>query len=131
VATTATGTLSLTINAARTQIDYQLNTVGPFTSNVTVAHIHIGPIGTNGPIVLFFCTNQTPLPTGVPAPQACPTTGGSITGTLTSADFIAAAGVGVTTFADAVAHVLSGDAYANVHTVNFPSGEIRGQIELP
>jgi len=130
VTTAATGTLTLTINAARTQIDYRLDTVGPFSSNVTVAHIHIGPIGTNGPVVLFFCVNGTP-PANVPVPQACPVAGGTITGTLTAADFISAPGVGVTTFPDAVAHILSGDAYANVHTMTFGGGEIRGQIEMP
>ena len=128
--TAATGAVTLTINDARTRITYQENLVPPFTSNLTGSHIHIGQPDANGPIVLHFCTNQTP-PVGVPTPQACPTAGGTITGTLTATDFIpsaAATALGVNTFADAVANILSGNAYANVHTVTFPGGEIRGQL---
>ena len=133
VTTAATGTVSLTISSDRTRIDYQLVTVGPFTSNVRFAHIHIGPAGVSGSVVLFFCTNAAP-PAGVPVPQACPTTGGTVTGFLTADDFIAssasavAAGTGASTFADAVTNILSGNAYANVHTVTNGSGEIRGQL---
>jgi hypothetical protein len=133
VTTAATGTISLTISSDRTRIDYQLVTAGPFTSNVTQAHIHIGPAGVTGSIVLFFCTNLTP-PANVPKPQACPTAGGTVTGFLTADDFIpsaasaVAAGTGASTFADAVANILSGNAYANAHTVTNPGGEIRGQL---
>ena len=128
--TAATGTVTLTINDDRTRINYQWVAVGPFTSNLTGSHIHVQQPGANGPIVLHFCTNQTP-PAGVPTPQACPTAGGTIAGTLTAADFIpsaAAAALGVNTFADAVAQILSGGAYVNAHTVTNPGGEIRGQI---
>src|SRR5712691_7541436 len=41
VTTAATGTVTLTISDDHTRIDYQLVTVGPFTSNVRFAHIHI------------------------------------------------------------------------------------------
>ena len=133
VTTAATGTITLTISSDRTRIDYQLVTAPPFTSNVILAHIHIGPAGVTGSVVLFFCTNQAP-PAGVPRPQACPTAGGTIAGFLTADDFIpsaasaVAAGTGASTFADAVANILRGNAYANVHTVTNPGGEIRGQL---
>jgi hypothetical protein len=133
VTTAATGSVALTINPDRTRIDYTLITAGPFTSNVTQSHIHIGSADVAGSIVLFFCTNLTP-PANVPRPQACPTTGGTISGFLTADDFIPssasaiAAGTGAGTFADAVANILRGNAYANVHTVTNGSGEIRGQL---
>jgi hypothetical protein len=129
VSTAATGTVDLTVNDDRTQINYRVQTVPPFTSDVRVAHIHIGHPGVNGPVVLFFCSNTTPpgTPAGVPVPQACPVAGGTITGTLTAADLIPRPEVGVDTFADAVGQILNGNSYSNVHTVLFPGGEIRGQ----
>ena len=133
VTTAATGTITPTFSADLARIDYQLVTVGPFTSNVRFAHIHIGPVGVTGSVVLFFCTNDPP-PAGVPAPQACPTAGGTISGSLTAADFIPSAasavtaGTGASTFADAVTQIFTGNAYANVHTVTNGGGEIRGQL---
>ena len=59
-----------------------------------------------------------------------PTPSGKVTGTITSASV-----VGITTqnvpvgdFSALVAALVSNTAYANIHTVNFPAGEIRGQI---
>jgi hypothetical protein len=127
VTTAATGTLTLDIDEDQTRIDYRLELVPPFSSNVRVAHIHVGPAGVNGPVILFLCTNDTP-PAGVPAPQACPTAGGTITGTLTAADLIPAAAQGVNTFADAVTQIVNGNTYGNAHTDMFRSGEVRGQI---
>jgi hypothetical protein len=138
-AATAMGTVTLNIDAARTRIDFILELSTPLASSITQAHIHIGPIGTNGQIVLDFC-NQTP-PSGVQVPPpACPTaatfTGSTaLTGSLTVANLRpitpAIQAQGVNNFTDVVNHVLSGDAYANVHTSLCPGGEIRGQIEMP
>lgn len=133
VVTTAMGNVTLVINAARTQVDFTLNLTTPLP-NITQAHIHAGPIGTNGPIFVFFCTNLATLPANVPAPPACPTAPGTLTGTWTAANLVTGAGptgAGVTNFADAIAHILSGDSYSNVHTTAFPGGEIRGQNVAP
>ena len=134
VTTTARGDLTLTINAARTQVDFILDVITPLP-NITQAHIHIGPIGTNGQIVLDFCTNLPAPPANVPVPPPCPTAPFTLTGTFTAANLRPSSPLivaqGVNNFTDAVNHILSGDAYANVHTQAFTSGEIRGQIELP
>lgn len=136
VTTTATGTATLTISADRTQIAFVLD-IPVALANIREGHIHIAPIGTNGPIVLDLCTTRlvTP-PAGVPLPPTCPTapfTG--FTGTLTAANLrpisAAVAAAGVNNSAAAVSHILSGDAYVNVHTTAFPGGEIRGHLVMP
>ncbi len=50
-------------------------------------------------------------------------------GTLNASNF--AASGGVDTYNEAVAAILGGDTYFNVHTVNNGGGEVRGQIIPP
>jgi hypothetical protein len=85
----------------------------PLTSPLAAGHIHFGPPGTNGPVILPFPN----LPTGA--------TSGTFSGVLTAANLTPAGGIN--TFADAVAALLAGNTYTNLHTTNFPGGEIRGQ----
>jgi hypothetical protein len=128
------GTVTLTISADRSQIDYVLDVLTALVGTVTQSHIHIFPVGMNGPIVLDFCTtSQVTPPTGVPLPQTCPPAPFRLTGSFTAVNLRPGAGAsaGVNNFTDAVNHILSGDAYANVHSTTFPNGEIRGQIEMP
>jgi hypothetical protein len=56
-----------------------------------------------------------------------------VTGTWTPGSVQAIAGQNVTAgdFGALVAALTSDTAYANIHTVNFPSGEIRGQVRRP
>jgi CHRD domain-containing protein len=87
------------------------------------AHIHFGQRGVNGAIFVFFC--------GGGGKPACPAgTSGTLTGTVTGADVVGVPAQGITagSFADLVRILRSGDAYVNVHTANFPGGEIRAQI---
>jgi hypothetical protein len=131
VVTAATGSGSVVINGERTQLDFTLDVTGLFTSPIEQAHIHVGAAGVNGPVILFLCSDLDP-PTGVPLPPLCSDTldgpAGLLTGTLTAADLIARPEQGVNTFADAVNALLAGNTYMNVHTVNNPGGEIRGQL---
>ena len=66
---------------------------------------------------------------GGPLP-ACPNGAGTVTGTVTAANIIGPAGQGVAPgeFQEAIAAMRDGAAYANVHTVMYTPGEIRGQI---
>jgi hypothetical protein len=48
---------------------------------------------------------------------------------LTTASLVPRPDAGIATFADAVAMLLRGGMYINVHTPANPSGEIRGQLE--
>src|SRR5262249_51640736 len=82
------------------------------------AHIHIGGPDQAGPIVLPI----RDFPGGA--------TSGQFTATLTRATFNPQPQLGINTFTDAVNAILAGNAYFNIHTTQFPGGEIRGQIGL-
>lgn len=130
VSTPGQGFFLGTMNAAGTAMDYS---VVYFDTRdiVTQSHIHIAQPGVNGGIVLFFCSNLAP-PAGVPLPPACPNGPGvnSVSGTLTAANVITqtAQGIAAGQFAEVIRAIRAGNSYANVHTVLFPGGEIRGQV---
>lgn len=89
--------------------------------NVTMAHIHLAPEGTNGPIVLW-------LRPSAPPPQLIPGRfdGVFVEGTVTAANLVGPlAGM---TLDDLRAAMEAGNTYVNVHTSQFGGGEIRGQI---
>lgn len=88
------------LNHAKTKVDIKVQFHG-LTSNVTGAHIHNAQAGMNGPVIF----DLDPL-----------LKGNSIEGTWDPGIHLDA--------------LLAGDLYINVHTVNHPGGEIRGQISL-
>ncbi len=74
------------------------------------AHIHQGAAGTSGPVVIALDSSNP---------------GTVIDGTgLTEGIFLGA----TTLESELVAPLFSGELYINIHTTNFPGGEIRGQI---
>jgi hypothetical protein len=77
--------------------------------------------------MVFFCSNLNNGPSGTPV---CPIPSGTVTGTINAASVVgpAAQGVMAGNFAAVLAALQSDTAYGNIHTKNFPSGEIRGQI---
>lgn len=97
------------------------------TSPVTQSHIHFGERGVAGAVFVFLCTNLGNGPAGTPA---CPAGGGTVTGTITAASVLHVGAQNITAgdFAGLLRIIRSGDGYVNVHTVNFPAGEIRGQL---
>lgn len=124
----------LTVSDDQQSIFFTLTYTG--LTNVQQAHIHVGDASIAGGIILFLCTNVgTNFPTNVaigggplPTPQACPQGASvTITGTLTEQNLSPKPAQGVNTFADAIANLISGNTYTNVHTAAFPGGEVRGQ----
>lgn len=91
--------------------------------NSMFAHVHFGQVGFAGGVSYFLCGGST-------KPAPCPNGSGTVEGDVTAADVIGPAGQGITAgqFDEIVSAMQAGHAYANIHTVSFPAGEIRGQI---
>ena len=120
------GTATIDLDLRTQALTFKL-TFANLGSNVTQAHIHFGKDHVAGGIFAFLCTNLGNGPAGTPA---CPPTGGTVTGTLTAASVLAIAGQNVPAGDFTVVRDVleSNTGYANIHTVQFPAGEIRGQI---
>ncbi|MDQ2711327.1 MAG: CHRD domain-containing protein [Acidobacteriota bacterium] len=110
------GTATVDWMSASNTFTYTLtwtNLTGP----ATMAHIHFGAPGVDGPIVLpFFMSNM-------PASD-------TISGSLTAADLMPDPAGGINTIADVATAIENGNAYVNVHTAQYPAGEIRGQLAV-
>ncbi|MBJ7987714.1 CHRD domain-containing protein [Bacillus cereus] len=85
--------------------------------NVVVAHLHLGAKGTNGPVVAFLFG-----PITNPVSIKCAT----FTGMITQEDLVGP--LAGQTLDALVNEIISGNIYINVHTVQHPDGEIRGQL---
>ncbi len=129
IITDGTGTFTATVNDDAT-LTYTL-TYKNLSSAVLQAHIHIGATKTSGNITIFLCSNLNNGPAGTPACPDDATHSGTVSRTVSAADVTAGAasqGVPAGDFKDVVRAIASQVTYANVHTANHPSGEIRGQI---
>jgi hypothetical protein len=100
-------------------VDYTIEVHG--ITAITGAHIHSGAAGVNGGIRIALYpgpgTNFAASPTG------------AVDGILISGSFTSSQVTGVT-YEELLNQMRSGTAYANVHTSQFPGGEIRGQVQL-
>ena len=126
-ASLAQGQAIFHLSADGTQLEYKL--ISANIDNVVMAHIHVAPVGVNGPIVAFLF--------GPVAPAGGRFSGVLAEGTITADDLIGPlAGQDLTALVDAIR---AGNTYVNVHTDDgvappgtgpgdLPAGEIRGQI---
>ncbi len=119
VATDTEGKADFQVNEEQTIIEYELEIEAP--ANATLlgqagAHIHCGLPDENGPVVVFLAGV---IPGGVGAEL-------KIEGSLTEANIVNdACGA---TLPLLVQSMRAGMTYVNVHSSDFPAGEIRGQI---
>ena len=98
-------------------------TFSGLTSNAILSHIHFGEIHVSGGVMIWLC--------GGGGQPACPaSTSGTISGTITAANVTGPTSQGITAgdLASALRAVRQGAGYVNLHSVNFPAGEIRGQV---
>ena len=115
VLTGGSGTADITLDVANQAVTVELQ-VQNLPNGSTAGHIHVGPRGIAGPVVIDFT-----FPSG--------RTGDfGLLFRLTSRDLRARPEIGIATMADAIQAIAAGNAYVNVHTSTFPGGEIRGQI---
>ena len=130
ISTTGSGEFRARISFDQTMFEYELRFQG-LVGNVTQSHIHIGQRGVSGGISIWLCgTASNPGPAGTPScggPHA-----GVVAGVVTAANVIGPAGQGIAAgeFAEVLAAMRAGAAYANVHSTLYPGGEIRGQIRV-
>jgi hypothetical protein len=126
-----TGTADVELNKSAQTATYTLTYDSHLSSPVLQSHIHFGKVHVAGGVMVYFCANP-PLapPAGTPTPPTCPASGGTVTGTWTAANVVAVPGQNVVAgnFDALVEALESNTAYANLHTMNFKAGEIRGQM---
>lgn len=121
VLTDATGTFRARLTES--SIQYELTYDG-MSSDAFAAHIHFGHPTDNGGVLVFLC--------GGDDKPACPVRGGTVRGTITIDNILAIPeqGVAARDASGLLRIIRAGLAYVNVHTQNFPDGEIRGQIRV-
>jgi len=120
VATAASGTISLWLNPAGTEIRYKLTVTD--LNNVTMAHLHLGALGKNGPPVVWLYPSAPP-PKEIDGPSNGVLSEGSVNaGNLVGP--MAGKAIG-----DLVAAIKAQNIYVNVHTREHSAGEIRGQVQ--
>jgi hypothetical protein len=120
--------LKLSLDKTARTLIYSLTYSG--LTNVLQSHIHFGQTHVAGGIMVFFCSNLGNGPMGTPL--CADDTGGSatVTGTIVAVDVVGPTGQNVSAgdFDAIIAALESDTAYGNIHTKQFPAGEIRGQI---
>lgn len=118
----ATGQAIFQLNPSGDELSFKLIVAN--IDDIVQAHIHCGAEGVNGPVVAFLFG---------PEPDGVDVNGILSQGVVTSGDVIPrpdseACPGGVANFDEMIDKIMSGDAYVNVHTVENPGGEVRGQI---
>jgi CHRD domain len=117
--TPAHGAATFTLSESGKSLTYRLWVAD--IDNVSMAHIHIGPQGQEGPVAVWLYPSKPPA-----VVKEGKFTGVLARGTITAAQLIGP--LKGKTIADLVDDIKAGNAYVNVHTTAHPAGEIRGQI---
>ncbi len=107
-------------SGADLRIEYELSYRG-LSTPAGAAHIHFAQRAVAGAISAFLC--------GGGNKPACPAEG-TVTGTIRAGDVVGPANRGIAAgeLEELVRAMRAGVTYANVHSTQYPDGEIRGQI---
>ena len=122
ISTTGNGTFRATVTPSGDGFAYRLSYADLEGGNVLAAHIHLGQRSVNGGVSVFLC--------GGGGKPACPASPATVTGTVVAADVLGPAGQGIAPgeIDELMRAIRAGVTYANLHTTQFPGGEIRGQV---
>ena len=120
VDTPAHGVATFILSKSGKSLSYRLSVTD--ITNVSMAHIHMGPAGEEGPVVAWLYPSKPPA-----VVKKGKFTGLLAHGTLTAANLVGP--LQGKTISDLVDQIKDGKAYVNVHTEKYPAGKIRGQIE--
>jgi hypothetical protein len=118
----ARGSLRLTVSDDESSVHFVLQYEG-LQTHVMFSHIHIGQPNVNGGVTVFFCGKAD-------GSDPCPEGAGTVEGDFTADDVIGLTSqqLHANDLAAVISAIRSGGTYANLHTMDSPGGEIRGQI---
>lgn len=111
------GTAEVSVDVTNREVAVTLNVWNAPTAT-RAGHIHVGPAGIGGPVVLNF-----------PSSIAGRTGDFAMAFRLGQRDFVARPAQGINTLDDIIQAIVNGNAYVNIHTTQNPGGEIRGQLK--
>ena len=117
--TRARGQSTFQLSADGTELSFKVNVAN--LHNITMAHIHVGAEGVNGSVVAWL------YPDGPPAALIPGRTSGVLAQGVITADDLVGPLTGEPLSA-LVELMMDEGVYVNVHTSQYPGGEIRGQI---
>jgi hypothetical protein len=120
--THAQGQAIFQLNDAGTELHYQLNVAN--IKNVFMAHIHLGPAGVSGPIVVWLYPSAPPA---MPIPGR--TDGTLAEGVITAANFVGP--LAGHPFRELIDAIEAGNTYVNVHTNDFVDPPNTGPGDFP
>ena len=114
--TGANGVIGLNVRGNR--VDYSIEVHG--ITAITGAHFHTGAAGVNGPIRIALYPG--------PGSNFSSNPSGAFDGQFYEGSFESTDVTGIS-YADLLAGFRAGTVYGNVHTSQFPGGEMRGQVQ--
>lgn len=128
ISTPGSGRFRAQVDEKKEKITYTLS-YEDLKTNVRQAHIHFGGRHQSGGIIVWLCAD--PDVPGRPAgTQTCPDSPATITGTIKPKHVVGPVEQGIKPgeFDELVDAIRAGVTYVNVHTAQYPGGEIRGQL---
>ena len=113
----AVGTAEVGVDTTNRELSVTLRVFNLPTAS-TAGHIHVGPRGVAGPIILDF--------PNIPGRVGDFT----LTFRLSQTALRQSVANGILTMEDAIQSITGGNAYVNIHSTTNPGGEIRGQLAV-